>query len=503
MLMPKKPDGKPRLASVSGSEPVAPPHAVEAEQALLGVLLLVPERLPEVAGLVQLADFYNDGHRRIWRHLSEMAEAGESIDALTVSDRIAQWNEVDQTGGMSYLLELCAPATPSAKIDAYARLIADRAQRRRLLERVRDIEQLAHSAGAGTGAERIAKAAQLLADLSVSTPLPGPAESLLGVEPARALDGDMVFADELVEDVLTLHGVSVVYGASNSGKTFFAIDLAAAVARGVKWQEKCTTKAGVLYLATESPAGVRQRIAAYMKHHDLDMLDVFVAAKPINLFESDADISRVVSEIAHIKAMYGVDIKLIIGDTMARIAAGANENAGEDMGVVMAHADRMCRETQCAFMWIHHSGKDEAKGARGWSGIRAHIDTEIEVKDADENGVHTAEITKQRDLGGKGTRFGFRLQVMRLGMNKWGNVRTTCIVVPENAPEKPKGGKPNEADPAILVFLGQKGAGARAGDIVDGLEGVLSRRAIYNGLRRLKDAGKLDCVSGIYAIRSH
>lgn len=497
MAMPKP--QKPRLAAVE--TPQAPPHATDAEQHLIGILLCVPERFQEVAGLVVDTDFYLDSHRRIWRHVSAMAEAGEVIDVVTVSDRIGQFNEIDQTGGLAYLGEMAQVATPSANVAAYARIIADRAQRRQLMALADEIATMAHSAGAGSGSERVLRAASMLSDLSARLAPTTPTESVLEVSPAAIIDQEQVFTDELVEDVLTASGVSVVYGASNSGKTFFAIDLAAAVARGVPWNEKNTRKTAVLYLATESPASVKNRISAYMRHHDIDMLDLFVASKPINLFESDADVGRVQAEIEHIRAAYDVEIGLIVGDTMARIAAGANENAGEDMGVVMANADKLCRATRCAFMWIHHSGKDEAKGARGWSGIRAHIDTEIEIKDANDDGVHSAEITKQRDLPGKGARFGFRLSVQRLGLNAWGNVRTTCVVTPEHAPEKAKGGRPNDGESAVLVFLRERGAGAKSSDIVDGLEGVVTRMTVFRALKSLTNAGKLDKVSGIYAVR--
>lgn len=491
---------KPRPLAAVPSIDRAPPYSAEAEQALIGVLLVMPERLPEVATLVRQADFYLDSHRRIWRHVTEMHAAGEHIDALTVADRIAQFNEDDQTGGLAYVGGLAGSSQPSANVAAYARLISDRANRRLLLARLADIDQLARSAGSGSASERIAAATKMLADLSGEVVAEVSDASLLDVTPAAVLDSSQTFTDELVEDVLTKHGVSVVYGASNSGKTFFAIDLAASVARGTMWNGKNTRRAGVLYLATESPSSVRNRISAYMAHHDIDMLDVFVAAKPINLFESDADVDRVVTEISYIRQTFDCEIGLIIGDTMARIAAGANENAGEDMGVVMANADKLCRATSCAFMWIHHSGKDEAKGARGWSGIRAHIDTEIEIKDADDDGVHSAEITKQRDLAGKGTRYGFRLAVHRLGLNQWGNVRTTCVVIPDIAPERSKGGRPDIAGPAILLYLEQKGNGARMREIVDALDGKLSRSKVYEGVKRLSESGRVSIVAGIVGL---
>ena len=76
-------------------------------------------------------------------------------------------------------------------------------------------------------------------------------------------------------------------------------------------------------------------------------------------------------------------------------------------------------------MGIHHSGKDETRGARGWSGLRAAIDTEIEVRDA--GAVKTATVLKQRDLP-KGAQFNFTLQQVVLGQNERGKDVTSCVV---------------------------------------------------------------------------
>jgi len=86
------------------------------------------------------------------------------------------------------------------------------------------------------------------------------------------------------------------------------------------------------------------------------------------------------------------------------------------MGVVLKNADVIRGATGATFLWIHHCGKDQAKGMRGWSGTRAAIDTEIEITGDEATGLRSAEITKQRDLPGKGDRIGFRLEQVNLGV---------------------------------------------------------------------------------------
>jgi len=137
----------------------------------------------------------------------------------------------------------------------------------------------------------------------------------------------------------------------------------------------------------------------------------------------------VLAAVKDIEALKGERVRLIIGDTLARMSAGANENSGEDMGPVMARFDRLSQATGAAVLIIHHSGKDQARGARGWSGIRAHIDTEIEVTEVNED--RTASVTKQRELPSKGEDIAFRLEVVEMGTTKFGAPATTCVAVPD------------------------------------------------------------------------
>jgi hypothetical protein len=79
-------------------------------------------------------------------------------------------------------------------------------------------------------------------------------------------------------------------------------------------------------------------------------------------------------------------------------------------------------------MFIHHTGKDTAKGARGSSALRAATDTEIEVSDPGNQKPKEFKVTKQRDLQGKGEVYGFILVTVNLGIGVFDNLMTTCYV---------------------------------------------------------------------------
>jgi replicative DNA helicase len=120
-----------------------PPHSVEAEQSLLGALLLDNEAFDRVADLVGADDFYRDDHRRIWRHIARLIEANRPADVVTVTESIEASEDKDKTGGAAYLGAL-AQNTPSAlNIRRYAELVRERAVQRRLAQVATEIAESA------------------------------------------------------------------------------------------------------------------------------------------------------------------------------------------------------------------------------------------------------------------------------------------------------------------------------------------------------------------------
>ena len=244
------------------------------------------------------------------------------------------------------------------------------------------------------------------------------------------LGSDYEAPNELVEGLMTIGSSVVVYGDSNSGKTFWALSVATAIATGTDCYGRKTDPGLVVYLASESPASIRSRMQAIKKFYGCNLENFAMVPIPINFYNGDQDAHDVIELVRAIEKIKGKPVRLIIGDTLARMSAGANENSGEDMGPVMARFDLVATATGAAMMIIHHNGKDAAKGARGWSGIRAHIDTEIEV--AEKEGIRSVTVTKQRELPSKGDTIYFRLEVIEMGVSKFGGAATTCVAISDD-----------------------------------------------------------------------
>ena len=262
----------------------------------------------------------------------------------------------------------------------------------------------------------------------------GPAAPPIAFKWANGIDDDLSDLEEIVEDVLTAGGMSVWYGAPNSGKTTMLLDLAVRMPSGLPWLGKRVMKGGVIYVALEGPGSIKRRLNAYRKHHDCKVFAFGVVSSSLNLMDPSADLEDLIDLVNEKKAELLSDypLRLIVIDTVARAMGGANENASEDMARLIAAGDRLRTETGAHVAFVHHSGKDASKGARGHSSLLGATDTEIEI--TEDGKVHTAEIAKQRDLATKGMKLSARFLSVELGVNQWNKPVTACVVEPIDEP---------------------------------------------------------------------
>ena len=220
----------------------------------------------------------------------------------------------------------------------------------------------------------------------------------------------------LIENVLPKQDLAMLYGESGSGKSFVALDIAFAIATGLNWNGLPTEKHPVVWIAAEAAGSMRNRTKAYAqaKGVALENADLWVIGETPSLMDTE-------ESIALAEAVRSKKPGLIIVDTLAAASIGANENSGEDMNVVMG-ACRMLHETTGALvMLIHHTGKDLSRGARGWSGIKGAMHTEMTVSYHQD--MRKFEVTKQRD-GEEGQAWPFRLMIVNIGMDGL----TSCYV---------------------------------------------------------------------------
>ena len=231
-------------APMSGEPLRVPPHHIEAEQSVIGGLILDGRAWDRIAGVVLEGDFYRDDHRRIFRHITRLIDQGKPVDVVTVFESIERSNETDQTGGLAYLGEIANAVPSAANIGRYAEIVADRAMRRALLAAAWDTAADAEKAGEQSARDRIDNALGRFMALSESRVAEGEPErigdSLRGVveeiDELAANGGRMpglatgfVDLDKMTAGLLPGQMI-VIAGRPAMGKTALAMNIAEHVA---------------------------------------------------------------------------------------------------------------------------------------------------------------------------------------------------------------------------------------------------------------------------------
>jgi hypothetical protein len=258
-------------------------------------------------------------------------------------------------------------------------------------------------------------------------------------------------ANQLVEGLLDEGGLSVNYGDSGSGKTFVTLDLGFHVGAGLDWNGKKVRRGLVVYVAAEGGRRIKRRISALRKrfreeHGDVAPDPLFALVRyQIDLRSNDADLKSLLALVRAAEEKTGEKCVWLIVDTLSRAMAGGDENSPVDMGRIVAAADRFRGETDAHFTYVHHTGKDAARGARGHSLLRAATDTELETT----AGAFT--LTKQRD-GELGFKIGFKLVDLEIGDDAGGNCVKSAVV--EWSAAQPPRTKPKREPPESRRQLG-------------------------------------------------
>ncbi len=111
-----------------------PPQSVDAEQAVLGGLMLAPEAFDRVSDLISDHDFYRRDHQLIFRAIRELAEKNRPFDAVTLGEWFESNGQSEQVAGGAYLIELASTTPSAANIRAYAEIVRDKAVLRQLID---------------------------------------------------------------------------------------------------------------------------------------------------------------------------------------------------------------------------------------------------------------------------------------------------------------------------------------------------------------------------------
>lgn len=216
----------------------------------------------------------------------------------------------------------------------------------------------------------------------------------------------------------------VIYGDSGAGKSFLIDDMLTDVHLGRPWNGRRTLKQRVVRIVAEGASDDRYRRHAIAAAKGVGLADLpRVINNAPDLF--DAKQARNVAE--HIRGAGGCDVLLV--DTLAATFSG-DEN-GSEMGGYIRNVKLIQRALGCTVWLVHHTGHANKDRMRGWSGLRAAADVELEVTRDGE--ARCVRVTKSKG-GVDGARIGFKLDFVMLGRDADGDPFGSCRVEYTDAP---------------------------------------------------------------------
>ena len=110
-----------------------PPHNHEAEQSVIGAIFLDPQSLITASEILVAEDFYRTAHKKIFQTMLRLSDQGKAIDVVTVTEELSAKKEIEDVGGLSYLMELANAVPTAANIAHYAKIVEEKALLRRLI----------------------------------------------------------------------------------------------------------------------------------------------------------------------------------------------------------------------------------------------------------------------------------------------------------------------------------------------------------------------------------
>jgi hypothetical protein len=405
----------------------SPPRNLDAEQALLGAILVNNEALARVSSFLVPDHFYDPLHKQIYATISKMIASGKQATPITLKTFFETAEPID--AGLTvpqYLGRLAANAATIINARDYGRTIHDLATRRGLILIAEDVGNAAYDSPVDFDPrEQIGEASQRLAALGESTSEPDAA----ALEFARDVDVNVASID-VVKHLLPAGAVAFLYGPSTAGKTFLTLDASFRVALGKEFLSRRTRRGAVLYVALEGSAGFGKRIKAAEGLHG-DPGNYFARLKSLVTLgrspKAEADVARIIANARLLAKQAGSHVALIVVDTLARALAGDNENEAAAISAVVSQANRIASETGAAVLIVHHPGKDQERGMRGSYALFADGDVVIRVEREEGTDLRTVVLEKAKD-GEEGPVGAFTLDRVVLDQDADGDDITSCIV---------------------------------------------------------------------------
>ncbi|MER2540005.1 MAG: replicative DNA helicase [Azonexus sp.] len=359
---------------------IQPLFNVEAEQSVIGGLLLDPRAWDSIGDLIAESDFYTESHRLIFRRIGLMSAQGFPIDVVTVAEALESAGDGERTGGLAYLGELAFNTPSVANIRRYAEIVLDRRQLRGLKTVAVDISDLAMVASTEPASVRIEKAQSLVLALTQEQTQtdPQPIGSILfgvveEIERRHDRQGEISglrtgFANlDKITNGLQRGDLIIVAGRPSMGKTAFALNVAENVALSgstalvfsLEMGKEALTERAIASIGGLSIGATR---SGRLNDDDYSRLSFALGklsnAKLIIDDQGAPTIGQMRSRARRVKRQHGLD--LIIVDYI-QLMAGEGGNRNEQVGSITRGLKLLARELDVPLIALSQLSRDVEK----------------------------------------------------------------------------------------------------------------------------------------------
>jgi DNA-binding CsgD family transcriptional regulator len=335
------------------------PQSAEAEQAVLGSVLIDAGAFPRIASMLAEDDFYRPDHRLIYGAITSLARNGSPPDAVTIFEELKRQGKDGDMGGLVYLSTLARETSTSANVESYAAIVRERAIARGIIETADRIaagvmNREAEISDLLTDAER--QLAQLRGQCAGTA-----RKRLQSVAVGDFLAMEIPARQYLLHPILPQQGLVMIHGPRGLGKTHLSVGIAVAVASGgsfLRW--KAPSAAGVLFVDGEMPAAaLQERLARAIQANPRGS-----EAGALRIITPDVN-SVGMPDLSTIEGQQAVDAhvgdaKLIVLDNLSSLLRTGIENDAESWLPLQTWALRH-RAQGRSLLFIHHSGKGGAQ----------------------------------------------------------------------------------------------------------------------------------------------
>ncbi len=345
-----------------------PPHSIQAEQGVLGSVLLDNSVLPAVLSTLRAEDFYRAAHQTVYRAILALHDKVQAIDTITLADELTRRDELDAAGGIEYIAELVNNTPHSANAEHYRDIVAERADRRSLLGMLDKAcrDSLSNQATANVVIDEVMAGFSEIRNRATSSRL-SVTTCLADIEPR---DLEWLWLNRVPLGCLTTFA-----GPGGLGKSLVTLDMAARITTGKPFPDtpdEPNPVGSVILLATEDPLDtviVPRLIQAGADRSRIRTLSPEVMGRfTLNDVET---LGRAVAETP--------DVRLIIIDPPTALTGGIDDHKNAPLRGLLRPLEMFATQHNVAILFITHISKnastraaDKVIGSVAWvNGVRA------------------------------------------------------------------------------------------------------------------------------------